>query len=377
MFHFLKKFKVGRMRRSRSEANLSTTLFESMLLHKPFVEGLLHALSPISFIALCRACPLFKRISLDSFNFTETSFFEYHLERAVVLLADRHCTCVTESTRKEHIADACATFMRSLKSRKHYITGSFVLDVLHGDLTRILAEESDIDIATQYSTKRLQTLGSLSEMLRYDEGMFLSNKRQPSRANDDNEYENMTQIVDVIDCQWNKKRVQFIQIAGTIQAYLDTMDFEFCKNAYGGEQGALVITDLNSVITKHAYVSVSRKYLRRCKGEDFHGPLAVRFFKTAVNRIAKYSARGYHIELGGFSSDFAYGCLFLPHLTKEVWKVFHKQIALPHMAGNPKAEDAIKVWSCLWHSAVVREWTAQHTFKCYLAPGFFFLEEKT
>lgn len=266
---------------------------DTIFLHTPFLEALVDALPPITFITLSRAIPLFKERCEKVLNTTETSHFEKHLDLALHKIADAQCDCLHGSARATHCHTAVTRVKHALKHKAHWITGSFMLDVLTGDMTRLNDVACDIDIVTRHC------LDSAGNTLR---SVLEARDIRRLNSNEDVEkidYGDCVGICNIRNYNWGTKPVQFIEIVHeTVRPYLESFDMSFLKNAYGGG-GELIVMNPDAVATRTCYVSAAVTHFKRLK--TITPTTTYNLFKRALNRMCKYKDRGYTISFGGFS----------------------------------------------------------------------------
>lgn len=251
------------MKRARE---LSTLLdFEDLVCHKPIVQRIIHYLSPISFLQLWACSPAFFRACSIS-----PQLHFYHCLRYALRIVFHNNEKVVQS------------MLRTL-AHGYSLTGGFLLYVLNGDYVTI-AEDRTYDLDFVACQKRETYIDSPVHVLR---DLF----KREFGIESLNIYTN-SRISNIIEFVCNDgRKVSTIYVKCSVPEYVESFDFEFCKNVY--YKNRLYVKNVESVCNRFCVMDATR-YLRDVWSLDI-ARLYQEAFPKVTGRIQKYCNRNYRV----------------------------------------------------------------------------------
>lgn len=199
---------------------------------------------------------------------------------------DQFCWTLDLIRKLEQFVDV-PKFMRFLIKHEASITGSFILQIISGNFY----EDSDIDIYVKNITQEVM---NDFRLVTNDEGYLLTQKY----VHENNVYNKIVSKLAEFRCKG--KKFQLIEPSteyNTISDYVNTFDLDICQNYFDGSK--FYIKNLSNIKQKKAiYDATYFKYRSSDKDNDKRSD---KVFIKFVERVCKYSARGYDIQ---FSINF-------------------------------------------------------------------------
>lgn len=304
------------------------------LWHKPILQILIPKLTPLDFIVLCRAFPRFHTICTRALGITIHSHFKKCLMQALRMINNH-----------ESFPDR---FMTLLEQGRYWLTGGFLLDVLHWDYERFTCSNCDIDIATDHPMSHDYLL--LDAMKR----QLPPSEVPPDVIADDvrmdlSDYGHSRFIIDVFNYRVlvadAMKTVQFIQVEkDRAKDYISGFDFSFCRNAFDGHRLYLASGNVRSIVTREFYVPVAEQYFSQLKNQS---PARVfTCFKRIQERLNKYRARGYDITTCHLGLSDSLNCIAGPN--RKSGSSFYID-PLEHFDICQRDYENAQLWTRMWY----------------------------
>jgi hypothetical protein len=172
-------------------------------------------------------------------------------------------------------------FCKFIKDNDMGITGSFILQIIKG----MEYNGSDIDIFVKKITPELMT--KFAEIIGVNGKTLIKHNYNQK----DKKFHNIVSQL----AEFNKEGQKFQLIEphdeyGTIMKYVETFDFDICKNFFDGT--SFYVSNLSNIINNKAVYDETYYNERSFVNTTFKND---KTFKQMVKRVCKYNGRGYDI----------------------------------------------------------------------------------